>query len=274
MYNYDPGEANLIRDLDGFTYDDGDAAILDQIKMTDRAFSPGRINMNHYIEDTGTSAGNASNFLYQAAFVGIPWKITSLKGYVDWLKENDRGTGEDDEVSPTGPILSVVDEATATRIRHRLAKNRDGTENGDSDLLTFLSRGAMIGFPYNDATNARMSNAFGAITPENDLQAEAIPALSAGLFTAISPEPDTISFVVVAQAIRDLGGGIKIAKQRVDEQDETVEHTVEYGKFDYEKVNERYYYFDEILGEVKMLITIRCDRENRKVTLIQAEYID
>ena len=80
--------------------------------------------------------------------------------------------------------------------------------------------------------------------------------------------------MLVAQAINDLGGGFKMAKARVDKADEPVEHTVEYGKFDLEKVNDRYYYFDEILGEVKMLVTIRYESETRKVTLIQAEYID
>ncbi len=256
VYNYDPNEVDLTAKT-GFTHADGDAAILDQVKMTERVFSPGKINMNYYAEDTGTPAGTAKNYLYQAAFVGIPWEITLLKDFVESLKSN------------AIPAVGKVSESAATEIRHHLAKDRGSSTD------TFLGRGAMIGYPYSDSgTENRMANAFGQIPPANDIQAEAIPAMAAALFSASSTQPDTISFVLVAQAINDLGGGFKMAKARIDDADETVEHTMEYGKFDYEKVNDRYYYFDEILGEVKMLVTIRYERETRKVTLIQAEYID
>ena len=240
VYQYDPTTAAADLTAEGgFTYADGDAAILDQIKMTERVFSPGKINMNFYPDNT------AENYLFQAAFEGIPWEILSLENYA---------------------AATQLSEDAASAIRDQLGGNHSAH---------FLSRGAMIGYPYSDSGTAnRMANAFGQIAPANDLQAEAIPAMAAALFTANSTEPDTISFVLVAQAINDLGGGFTVGKVRLDDPDQTVEHKVEYGKFDLEKVGDRFYYFDEILGEVKMLITIRCERETRKVTLIQAEYID
>ncbi|MBQ4106374.1 MAG: hypothetical protein IJC73_02195 [Lentisphaeria bacterium] len=226
----------------GFTYEDGDGNILDQIKMTERVFAPGKINMNRYPE-------SANNFLFQAAFEGIPWQINTTN-----TLEYYANAGK-------------LSEAAANTIRNELSQ----------DVATrgrFLSRGAMIGYPYGSGTTNRLYNAFGAITPENDMQAEAIPAMSAALFTANTIQPDTISFVLVAQAVTDIGGNFKMAQARVDDADATVERTVEYGKFDYEKVNDRYYYFDKIVGEVKMLVTIRYERESRKVTLINTEYID
>ena len=88
-----------------------------------------------------------------------------------------------------------------------------------------------------------------------------------------------IRFVVVAQTIRDMDG--TIARIQYDGTVKTKD--CKYGTFDVMKddsvpadfpENDKYLYFDEITGEVKLLVTMENNPTTGQIIVRQIEYIE
>ncbi len=191
---YDP-ERDDLTSTEGYTYEDGDAAILDQVKLTPLVFSAGKVNLNIYPE--------SNNFLFKALFRNILWEVDHHAKY--------EGAG--------GRIDDVRANSLCTTL---------GGSKVDSRGY-FLSRGHFI-----DYMNAHSAGNFSAIG-NTDAQNEIIPAVSAGLTSTYTTSPSVIQYILVAQSIRDVGTKDGIDMERVNKDgSDIVTKNVKSGVFDYE----------------------------------------
>ena len=178
------------------------------------------------------------NYLFLALFKGVRYAVDNFHDY--------EGT--------TG----AVNDTEAIAMRDELGKPIDTRKR-------FLNRAALIA--YRDGSRG-LFNGFGAFSLNNDASKEALVGRITDLTSTVTTTPDTIQFVVVAQTIRDVGGDISLTLKKPD--GTAVGQTVKFQQFDLK--NE--VYFDEITGEVKMLVTMKYDKDTKQLTLIHMEYID
>lgn len=225
---YDPEKTDLTT-AEGYTYTNGDAAILDQVKLTHECFTAGKVNLNRY------PATLSENFLFKALFENIGYGILTP-----------------DQYKPAD-VTSRVSAGDAAALQNAL---------GASGRTALLSRGHMVDF---------LKNRSEFIRGTTDVQKEVVPAVSSGLTGCYVSNPDIVQYIVVAQAIRDVGttgSGFKMSK--LDADGNAKEADVVLGKFDYkDKI-----YYDEIMGEVKLLVTVKIDSAHRTVRLLKTEFID
>ena len=236
----------VLPDIDaaGDTYQQGDAAILDQVKLTPRVQVPHRLCIN-------TPPGEntpESKLLYEGLFRGLVWNWDFHYNY-DYA-----GT--------------AVSDAAVTAAANVLAK-RD--VSADSGAQKFFSRAELIDFT---SGGNRLWNAYGHadVAPTTDAQAETIPVLVSGLVSFFPRSPDPVSLILAAQSIRDVGtpAGFSMTKLKSDGTDNTETATVTSGKFDLENGT----YFDEITGTVRYYAEIGTNASTKKVVLFRIEPLD
>ena len=229
---YDPTRSAA--DAGGYTYINGDAAILDQVKLTHECFTAGKINLNRYPTE------NSKNFLFKALFENIGYNIQTPNQY----KSTEVGTPRvtPDQARGLRDVLGASGRASSTPL---------------------LSRGHMVDF---------LKNTAGFIQGTTDVQKEVIPAVSSGLTSCYATSPDIIQYVILAQAIRDVGtpgSGFNMVKMDANGDPQNMD--VIKGRFDYHNSG---VYFDEITAEVKLLVTVQIDEANNTVRLLKTEFID
>ena len=132
---------------------------------------------------------------------------------------------------------------------------------GASGRTALLSRGHMVDF---------LKNRSQFIRGTTDVQKEVVPAVSSGLTGCYVSNPDIVQYIVVAQAIRDVGTSAGFKMYKLDADGEAKDADVVLGKFDYKNK----IYYDEIMGEVKLLVTVKIDSAHRTVRLLKTEFID
>ena len=253
----------------GTSYANGDGGILEQVKLTENAYCYGKVNINMLCSDTTINIGYEHAHDYQmgqALFYNIMY-------------------GQ--EISNFETTTSSTKIGVSTTIGNALAQacvNEAGTKKPFSSRTQFLDWELSSG---ND-----LCNAFGAIdiTNSSDAQREEIVGKTINLIKAEPSPPNVIQFIVVAQTIRDVGG--TIVKINPDD-GAAVSLPCSLGSFDayrYKnnsestsatdsgKANQNqddYLYFDEITGEVKMLVTLEKITETTgQLVVTGIQYLD
>lgn len=253
----------------GTSYANGDGGILEQVKLTENAYCYGKVNINMLCSDTTINIGYEHAHDYQmgqALFYNIMY-------------------GQ--EISNFETTTSSTKIGVSTTIGNALAQacvNEAGTKKPFSSRTQFLDWELS---PGND-----LCNAFGAIdlTNSSDAQCEEIVGKTINLIKAEPSPPNVIQFIVVAQTIRDVGG--TIVKINPDD-GAAVSLPCSLGSFDayrYKnnsestsatdsgKANQNqddYLYFDEITGEVKMLVTLEKITETTgQLVVTGIQYLD
>lgn len=260
---------------EGTSYASGDGGILEQVKLTENAYCYGKIDINMLCSDTSINKGYQSKYddeMGQALFYNILYgqkisdfetsttgtRLTSTSGVVSYLKSSDKR-----------PFASRT-------------QFLDWTTGGNS-----------------------LANAFGAatLTSASDAQLEEIVGKTINLLKAEPSASNVIQFIVVAQTIRDLSG--TVARVRPDDA-KVVTRNCAYGQFDVARYIDKdgskitsdasgnisndgsdpstpdstqspddFIYFDEITGEVKMLVTLeKVSEVTGQLIVTSIEYID
>lgn len=277
--------------VEGTSYASGDGGILEQVKLTENAYCYGKIDINMLCSDTSINKGYQSKYddeMGQVLFNNIRYGQEISKF------ETDTATGSTLSFSSVSPLSQVVTAMTS------------------SDKRPFASRTQFL--DWTTGGNS-LANAFGAatLTSASDAQLEEIVGKTINLLKAEPSASNVIQFIVVAQTIRDLSG--TITRIRPDDNTPVTRKNCAYGQFDvaryYESINNKkidtdsdgdikndghdesnpetmpstdpslnqspddYLYFDEITGEVKMLVTLEKVSEiTGQIVVTSIEYID
>lgn len=265
----------------GTSYANGDGGILEQVKLTENAYCYGKVNINMLCSDTTINIGYEHAHDYQmgqALFYNIMY-------------------GQ--EISNFETTTSSTKIGVSTTIGNALAQacvNEAGTKKPFSSRTQFLD--------WTTDGNS-LANAFGAatLTSASDAQLEEIVGKTINLLKAEPSASNVIQFIVVAQTIRDLSG--TVARVRPDDA-KVVTRNCAYGQFDVARYIDKdgskitsdasgnisndgsdpstpdstqspddFIYFDEITGEVKMLVTLEKVSEiTGQLIVTSIEYID
>ena len=227
----------------GDTYQQGDAAILDQVKLTARVQVPHRLCIN-------TPPGKdtpESKLLYAGLFRGLVWNWDKHYHY------EYAGTAlTNAEAESAGNVLADRDVAADSGAQKFFSR---------AELVNFAPDGKVLWKAYSDS-----------IAPTTDAQAETIPVLVSSLISFFPRSPDPVTLILVAQSIRDIGtpAGFSMTKLKSDGSADTVTRDVKSGQFDLENG----VYFDEITGTVRYYAEIGTDAMNKKVRLLRLEPLD
>ena len=266
---------------EGTSYSSGDGGILEQVKLTENAYCYGKIDINMLCSDTSINKGYQSKYddeMGQVLFNNIRYGQEISKF------ETETTTGSALSFSSGSPLSQVVTAMTL------------------SDKRPFASR-----TQYLDWTTGgnSLANAFGAatLTSASDAQLEEIVGKTINLLKAEPSASNVIQFIVVAQTIRDLSG--TVARVRPDDA-KVVTRNCAYGQFDVARYIDKdgskitsdasgnisndgsdpstpdstqspddFIYFDEITGEVKMLVTLeKVSEVTGQIVVTSIEYID
>lgn len=254
----------------GTSYAEGDGGILEQVKLTEKAYSYGLVNINMLCSDTNINEGYQSEYDDQMG--------QALFYYIKCGQEiNDfetNGTGTALGSTTTSGVVSYL----------RASTNRP-----------FASRTQFL--DWSSGGNS-LANAFGEVSMTNasDAQQEEIVGKTINLLKAEQSASNVIQFIVVAQTIRDVAGtGIT----KINPENNTaVSRDCQYGVFDAHRYKngstvttdpsntgedtntsdqspDDYLYFDEITSEVKMLVTLeKVSEVTGQIVVTSIEYID
>lgn len=136
---------------------------------------------------------------------------------------------------------------------------------------------------WKDGSNS-LANGFGILAATwaelPDARQEELVGKTIDLIKTNSSITNTVKFIVVAQTIRDLEGSV--ARIRYDGDVET--ETCTRGAFDVKAdastfpsgfpANDQFIYFDQITGEIKMLVTMENNPTTGQTIVRQIEYIE
>ena len=268
---------------EGTSYSSGDGGILEQVKLTENAYCYGKIDINMLCSDTSINKGYQSKYddeMGQVLFNNIRYGQEISKF------ETETTTGTALSFSSGSPLSQVVTAMTS------------------SDKRPFASRTQFL--DWTTGGNS-LANAFGAatLTSASDAQLEEIVGKTINLLKAEPSASNVIQFIVVAQTIRDLSG--TVARVRPDD-NTVITKNCAYGQFDVARYIDKddskltitsdasgnisndgsdpstpdstqspddFIYFDEITGEVKMLVTLEKVSEiTGQLIVTSIEYID
>ena len=268
---------------EGTSYASGDGGILEQVKLTENAYCYGKIDINMLCSDTSINKGYQSKYddeMGQVLFNNIRYGQEISKF------ETETTTGSALSFSSGSPLSQVVTAMTS------------------SDKRPFASRTQFL--DWTTGGNS-LANAFGAatLTSASDAQLEEIVGKTINLLKAEPSASNVIQFIVVAQTIRDLSG--TVARVRPDD-NTVITKNCAYGQFDVARYIDKddskltitsdasgklsndgsdpstpdstqspddFIYFDEITGEVKMLVTLeKVSEVTGQIIVTSIEYID
>lgn len=253
----------------GTSYAEGDGGILEQVKLTEKAYSYGLVNINMLCSDTNINEGYKTEYddqMGQALF----YNIRCGQEISDFETNVTDGT----LLTSPGGVVSYLKSSTNRPFASR-TQFLDWTSGGNS-----------------------LANAFGVVsmTDASDAQQEEIVGKTINLLKAEQSASNVIQFIVVAQTIRDVAGtGIT----KINPENNTaVSRDCQYGVFDAHRYKngstvttdpsntgedtntsdqspDDYLYFDEITSEVKMLVTLeKVSEVTGQIVVTSIEYID
>lgn len=267
----------------GTSYANGDGGILEQVKLTEEAYCYGQVNINMLCSDTSLNKGYQSEYddqMGQALFYNIRYgqEISTF------------------ETDTTGTTPIEMSSTISNELKSSCYVDGTGTKKQFSSRTQFLD--------WNSGGN-NLANAFGVVpmTEASDAQREEIVGKTINLLKAEQSASNVIQFIVVAQTIRDLSG--TVARVRPDDA-AVVTRNCAYGQFDVARYIDKdgskitsdasgnisndgsdpstpdstqspddFIYFDEITGEVKMLVTLEKVSEiTGQLVVTSIEYID
>lgn len=265
----------------GTTYAAGDGGILEQVKLTEETYCFGKVNINMLAKRPDeTIPGESPRFYDSQMAEALFYKIR----YGQEISKFETDTTSGKEISLESNLL--VSALTSDMNR------------------PFASRTQFLDWKYSTGS---LSNAFGLVdmTSASDAQQEEIVGKTINLLKAEPSASNVIQFIVVAQTIRDLNGMVT----RVRPDDNTViTKNCAYGQFDVARYIDKddskltitsdasgklsndgsdpstpdstqspddFIYFDEITGEVKMLVTLeKVSEVTGQLVVTSIEYLD
>ncbi len=271
----------------GSTYQQGDGAILEQIKMSDRIRSYGKININRLRSgDTHFKDNETQNLaVAQSLFTGLVYNENPLKFIIDSTRNagglfpdsaSAGGTDIDLEVSLGGGD----DYGIACASNFAL----------DADRGEYSRRIAFLDYDVGDLC---LENAFSSTVSNSqttDAAQEEIIGKTINLLSAHRSSPNIVYVVIVAQSIRDRAGEQVQLTTETDAtvftdpyggavaiDDGVVTMACKYGRFDYFAHDTmdpgKNIYFDEITGEVKMFVQLHHDTTTGQLTILKIDYL-
>lgn len=291
-----------ITDERGTSYMGGDAGILNEIKMTDAHWTFGKIDVNMFNKKFPRYM-NEDNLMAGALFRNLRYgqKYDNI-GY----RRADVGTGANAEENVAGEVHGRRIDAykTGTLIEKGDEKNiANALVNKNDSDREFSSRAEYIDWCNTNVSTGLNSsglyNLFGQITPtpQTDAAQEEIVGKTVNLLKTVATPPEVTQVLVVAQTIRDIGTPTETNSSgeflsvattgtpviKLTSNNTAITQNCREGVWDCYTVGQsertsksraEYLNFDEITGEVKMLITMQWDPTNNKMKLLQIEYID
>ncbi|HJH03667.1 MAG TPA: hypothetical protein K8W19_06530 [Victivallis vadensis] len=258
----------------GTKYEDGDGAILDEVKLANNTRSYGKLDVNMIWDSyKNPNKNDYDGDLVKALFMNLR--------YGQDLTDFDGGT----------PALT-----SGTTLVTKKPNDSDWTDFWKNYIKKFNAEGASDERPFDSraqfldwgTANEFLGNAFGLITTYdtlNDAQKEEIIGKTINLLTASNGSlPTVVQVLIVAQTIRDVGGDennkISITKIGYDGTPVTKTDCL-IGQFDIadnpgvpNDSPDQKVYFDEITGETKILVTIDRNPTDGQMMVRKIEYID
>ena len=232
--------------FDGTSYEEGDAAILDTVKVTDYAVSWGMIDVN----------------MFRSNYPGF-----------DYTGENTDKKFFDDV------LLSIVKHSDPENVLKEGEKNKTIFEAfGDDVREKFIS----VLKPETVGTLTRrsqISNLYDGVFDTNFPTDSSREELIGKLMPVLKTMPALVTVFhvdIVAQTIKDVGG-VSVSKLRQDGKLSKPANTT-LGKFDLvedgKDAEKEMVYLDEITGQVKLRATFDCNPFTGKIKLRQIKYLD
>ena len=259
----------------GTSYAGGDGALLEQIKMTNDSKANGKIDISllwkgakGHVTVTGDPQKESADDrnILKALFNGI--KIGG--GYP--TKQN---LTAGNAITISNSSIDALFDYNDNNIREK--------QNMRTDVLNWEINGSYWYQAFNNT-----------LTLENDADQEEIVGRTINLLTCSPSLPNTIQLLVIAQTIKDIGkvnddenaddepGEIEVTKfSKKHPHSATIKCKL--GRFDYAYIDENggntkddknITYFDEITGEIKMLVTIDRDPLTGRMAVRTIEYVE
>jgi len=256
----------------GSGYTEGDAAIFEQIKMTDKTATYGKINVN-MLSHKFANFSELDHGIIKALFMNLQVNEDPAV----FIHNSTRGTDgkflalEDDTES------MLIDESFFDGSKADIVANftRDVSRK-NSGKLNFLNYKDTVG-----GVDRSLGNAFCDYIWERqqtDAAQEEIIGKTINLLDASTPSPSVINMIVVAQSIRDVDGeqirktdevsGFTDLDGATVESDGIVTKECKYGRFDFLKHDSDHgknIYFDEITGETKIFVRVYINEKGRMI---------
>ena len=247
--------------LAGTTYAKGDGAILEQIKMTEKVSTHGKININLLSSSHSQKDDTRDPDIIKALFSNVHHGENAE----DFMKNSKRDSNGKFTGKHSGSELTAAN--CVDKVRAMGAKYDYRVEWLGEDYVT----------------------AFGTIDPATDAAEEEIIGKTINLLTTDNASPKIIQIVVVAQSIKDVSGTqVKVVDETSDENsfsstpdgsvssDGIASKECKFGRFDkfeHSSDSDKNVYFDEITGEVKALATFERDTNTGKMKLVRIDYL-
>lgn len=263
----------------GTTYAAGDGGILEQVKLTEETYCFGKVNINMLAKRLDETIPETSSRFYDSQMAeALFYKIRYGQEISNFETNPTSGT----EITLSSNLVSAL------------------TTNMNRP---FASRTQFLDWKYSTGS---LSNAFGLVdmTSASDAQQEEIVGKTINLLKAEPSASNIIQFIVVAQTIRDLSGSV--TRVRPDDAQVVTKDDCAYGQFDVARYIDKdgskitsdasgkisndgsdpsspdstqspddFIYFDEITGEVKMLVTLeKVSEVTGQIVVTSIEYID
>ena len=247
----------------GISYKQGDAGILDQVKLTSATHSSGKVNVNMlhtYSEEEGPINAD-DNKTYQKYPVFREWDKTIIKALLYNIHYNQQLGDLRSETPPkANGTVKMIDWGGISEEHIKEFQTKPTSD--------YLSRAAFIGTRPTDDSKKCFGEAFGIIDGWDglaDAQQEEFIGKTINLLTAEQTAQTTIQAIVVVQTIKSINAddNTEITKTALksDNTVETLPKQVTKKNFDFKTYTDngktKYMYFDEITSELRALVTIK-----------------
>lgn len=241
-----------VGDSRGTSYEGGDGAILDQIKMTGKTASPGKFDVTLYDDNAADSSGRIA---YRLLTEYLPLRSDYGSSKVDL---NDIGRNGTD-------LGTASAEVFADKLNNKFLVNGESREDGKN----YRSRAQVL---FNKDPEQGLYNLWGHLTTaqiNNKAAMGELPGKIVNLLR-IGSLPDEYRIMVVTQAIRDVGGannGTTVPIALKDSAGNNVNFNAALGRFDAAQSGSEWVYADRILGEVKEIVVYGFDSSTKRFYL-------
>ena len=222
---------NAGNNVAGTSYYDGDGAILDQVKLGNRARSYGKIDWNML-----KTEGSAFPIEDNAYWLGAMLQDTEA----NWR-------GEYDLTIASTPYTNLMDILNAV--------------GGMTDTL--LARSEIL-----RQTRVGGGKVLIPSDADTDREKEEVAGKVMNLMKAGPAPLTTFQAVIIAQTIQDVDGLV----YRLDSDGNLVKHDAKYGTFDLN--SSKGIYFDDITGEMKILVTFDRNPATGKIKVRNIEFLE
>ncbi len=267
-------------DASGTSYSGGDAAILEQIKMTDRIRSYGKININRLRtgDPNFKDHEEANKAIIKGIFQGIVYGEEPLEFITSSQRDAD---GKFGSASTSG---KEIDGDMADKIVENFLAGSRQQYSRRVSFINWAEDDFCLGNGFHDNIVA---------VQDTDAAQEEIIGKTINLFSAEYSSPNIIELIVVAQSIRDVDGDqVKLSVEKNKDNfadpkhgtpdyadladDGAIMMPCAYGRFDmleHKTDSDLNVYFDEITGEVKMFVRLYYDAATGQMRILKIDYL-